>query len=190
MNIPYSRILTFVKAQRPPKECKFDFYLLHSVTASIGHTAFLQEKSLSNAQKARFLEHTGRVFMLTYAGMGCPELLSNLDWLVSHPPKRPNQGWAEIFQRATLHQDDGHFAKMIRCTAHAHKVSAPYDHLPEFRLKQHMFLPIGNAMIDSGMESAPEGTKQFDWTVRGAGFPEAWNKVPLRSVRVPIQDSA
>lgn len=180
-------MLTLATAQRPPKECRFDFYLLHSVTASIGHSAFLQEKSISPAQKARFLEHTGRVFMLTYAGMGCPEI--RLDWIVSHPPKLPNQGWAEIFERACLHEDDGHFAKLIRCTAHAQRVSEPYDHLPEFRVKQHMFLPAGNAMIDSGLEPAKMGTKQFNWSVRGAGFPEAWTSVPLRSDRVPVASS-
>lgn len=120
--------------------------------------------------------------MLTYAGNGCPKL--DLEWLASHPPLLPNQGWPEIFDRTCYHEDDGHFAKMVRCTAHAHRVSAPYDHLPEFRVKQRMFLPAGNAMIDSGMKSAPRGTKQFDWTVRGSGFAEAWEKVPLRSERV------
>lgn len=122
--------------------------------------------------------------MLTYAGMGCPTI--NLDWLSSHPPKLPNQGWAEIFARACLHEDDGHFAKLIRCTAHAQRVSAPYDHLPEFRVKQNMFLAAGNAMIDSGLEPARMGTKQFNWCIRGAGFPEAWAAVPLRSERVPV----
>ena len=58
------------------------------------------------------LEHTGRVFLLSYAGQGTPEL--RLDWLKSHPSKYPNQGWAEVFDRATRHEDDGHMSKLIR----------------------------------------------------------------------------
>lgn len=173
-------ILTLTKAQRPPHECKFDFFLLHCVTASVGHSLFLEEKSISRAQKARILEYTGRVFMMTYAGMGAADL--NLDWLVSHPPKLPNQGWPEIFERACYHEDDGHLCKLIRCTAWAQRVSEPYDHLPEFKVKQHMFLAAGNAMIDSGSKQPMDWTKHFD-LIRGAGFPEPWEKVPLRSDR-------
>ena len=125
--------------------------------------------------------------MLTYAGMGCPTI--RLDWLESHPPKFPNQTLAQLFERAVLHEDDGHYAKLIRCTANAMKISAPYDDLPEFRVKQHMFMPILNAMVDSGHPPAKMGTAQFHWCVRGAGFPEAWETTPNRSDRVPDEST-
>ena len=69
---------------------------------------------MTKQQKARLLEYTGRVFMITYAGMGTPEL--RLDYLCSHRSKLPNQGWADVFERATYDEDDGHIAKMIRST--------------------------------------------------------------------------
>ena len=74
-------------------------------------------------------------------------------------------------------------AKMIRCMRHAQIESRAYDYLPEFRVKQGMFLPAAVAAIDSGSKQPMEWTKHFDF-IRGAGYPEAWERVPLRSVRV------
>lgn len=74
--------------------------------------------------------------------------------------------------------------KMIRVMKHAQNVSKPYNHLPEFKVKQEMFLPAAIAAIDSGSHQPMEWTKHFDF-IRGAGYPEAWEKVPLRSARVP-----
>ncbi|KAF3384872.1 Oxidoreductase AflY [Penicillium rolfsii] len=164
-------------AQRPPFICAFDFFLLHSVTSSIGHTMFLAEPSLTREQKARLLEYTGRVYLMSYAGQGCPEI--RLDWLASHPSRLPNQGWDEVFDRACYHEDDGHMCKLIRCMAHAQDTSKPYDHLPEFRVKQSLFLTAGIAAIDSGSSQPMDGTKHFDF-VRGAGFEEAWQRFPKR----------
>ena len=76
--------------------------------------------------------------------------------------------------RHESHQADGH----------AENVSKPYEHLPEFKVKPNMFLPAAIAAIDSGSAQPIEWTKHFDF-IRGAGYPEAWEKVPLRSARVP-----
>ncbi len=113
--------------------------------------------------------------------MGAPE--PRFDWLLSHPSKLPNQTWASVFERACYHEDDGHMSKMIRVMKHAENVSKPYDHLPEFRVKQRMFLPAAIAAIDSGSKQPMEWTKHFDF-IRGAGYPEAWENVPLRSARI------
>ena len=121
---------------------------------------------------------------MTYAGMGAPE--PRFDWLLSHPSKLPNQTWATVFERAGYHEDDGHMCKMIRVMKHAENVSKPYDHLPEFKVKQKMFLRAAIAAIDSGSKQPMEWTKHFDF-IRGAGYPEAWEKVPLRSARVVEQ---
>ncbi|KAH6617171.1 hypothetical protein F5144DRAFT_623948 [Chaetomium tenue] len=164
-------------AQLPPYQCTFDFYLLHCLTSSIGHVSFLQEDSMTKAQKARLLEYSGRVFMMTYAGMGAPKL--RLDYLCAHRSKLPNQGWAEVFNRACYHEDDGHMSKMIRSTALSEVLSGPYDHRPEFRVKQHMFLKAGIAMIDSASDQPMTWTKHWDF-VRGAGFPDAWKRFPKR----------
>jgi hypothetical protein len=164
-------------AQSAPYQCVFDFFLLHCATASIGHVSFLADDSVTREQKARMLEFSGRVFMMTYAGMGTPEL--NLEYLCAHQSKLPDQGWPEIFERATRHEDDGHMAKLIRSTKLAEEISRPYDHLPEFRVKQHMFLIAGTAMIDSGSSKPMEWTKHWDF-IRGAGFADAWERFPKR----------
>lgn len=61
---------------------------------------------MTKAQKARLLEWSGRCFMMTYAGLGVPQL--RLDYLCSHRSKLGPQGWPEVFERATRHADDGH----------------------------------------------------------------------------------
>jgi hypothetical protein len=157
--------------------CTFDFWILHTLTGSIGHVSFLKEDSFTRAQKARLLEYSGRCFMMTYAGLGCPEL--RLDYLCSHRSKLLNQGWPEVFARACFHEDDGHMAKMIRSTALCEQISKPYDHLPEFRVKQHMHLIAGNAMIDSASAEPMTNTKHWDF-VRGAGWEDAWKRFPKR----------
>lgn len=118
--------------------------------------------------------------MLTYAGMGCPKL--RLDYLRSHRSKLPNQTWDDVFRRACYHEDDGHMSKMIRSTNLAEVVSRPYDHLPEFRVKQDAFLTAGIAMIDSASQQPMTWTKHWDF-VRGAGFPDAWARFPKRDYK-------
>ena len=88
--------------------------------------------------------------MMTYAGLGVPHL--RLDCLCAHRPKLPNQGRSEVFERATRHEDGGHMAKMIRSTRLGEIISRPYDQLPEFRVKQDMFLIAGIVMIDSASD--------------------------------------
>lgn len=165
-------------AQMPPHEIRYDFFLLHGVTASIGHCSFLAEPSLSNAQKARLLEYTGRNFLMSFAGMGCPR--SRLDYVASHHSRLGDQSWDDVFARACLHEDDGHMAKMIRCMKQAAIISKPYDARPEFRVKQDLFLKAAIAAIDSGSGKPMHWTYHFDF-IRGAGFPEAWEKIPVRA---------
>lgn len=160
-------------AQKPPFQCRYDFFLIHSTNSTIWQTAFTNEPSLTNLQKARLIEYSGRVMLMLYAGMGCPE--PRLDWLLSQPPKEPGSDWARVIERVCQHKDDGHMAKLVRVIRHAEEVSRPYDSRPEFRLKQHMFLPAAQAAVDSGTDRPMEGVFHFDF-VRGAAWPEAWEK--------------
>ncbi|ROV93897.1 hypothetical protein VPNG_09526 [Cytospora leucostoma] len=171
-------VYTTAGAQRAPYQCTFDFWLLHSLTSCVGNVAFLKENSITKEQKARVLEYSGRVHMMTYAGLGTPQLC--LDYLCSHRSKLPGQTWETVFERATRHADDGHMAKMIRTTKLAEQLSKPYDHLPEFRVKQDMFLIAGVAMIDSASAQPMTGTKHHDF-IRGAAWEEAWEKYPKRN---------
>lgn len=68
---------------------------------------------------------------------------------------------------------------MIRSTRLAEKISRPYGHLPELRIKQDMFLIAGIAMIDSANDQAMTFTTHCD-LVRGVGWEDAWKRVPNR----------
>ncbi|KAL9130125.1 MAG: hypothetical protein Q9217_001599 [Psora testacea] len=174
-------VYTAAASQYPPHECRVDFFLMHGTNASIWHSAFLAEPSLSPAQKARLLEYTGRAILMLYAGMGCPT--PKIDWLMQQKPMVPSSAdsWDEILKRACRHEDDGHMSKLVRCIAHTRVISEKYDHLPEFRMKQNMFLPAANAALDSVFNSnggkPMEGILHFDF-VRGCAWKEAWEKVP------------
>lgn len=173
-------VYTAAASQYPPHECRVDFFLMHGSNASIWHSAFLREPSLTDAQKARLLEYTGRVILMLYAGMGCPA--PKMEWLMSQKPAAQLDDWPAVFARACRHEDDGHMSKLVRCIAHSREISEKYDHLPEFRMKQDMFLPAANAALDSVTANGGkpmEGILHFDF-VRGAAWKEAWEKVPFR----------
>jgi hypothetical protein len=118
-----------------------------------------------------------------FAGAGLPDL--DLEWALSHPPKVPNSTWESITKRAWAQEDDGHMCKIIRALKNAEHVSKPFDTRPEFRLKQDMFLPLANAVIDSGSLKPMRGGNPLDW-IRCPGLDEAWEKVPHRSERVDV----
>ena len=153
---------------------------MHSLNSSFWHSAVLQEPSLSNAQKARLLEQNGRVFLLFYAGMCCPE--PRMDWLLSQEPMVPDCGWDACLRRAVRHLDDGHMPKMLRTIKHCRDISEPYDARPEFRAKQHMFLPIANAALDVVKQNnwQPMVKIQHHAFIRGCGDVRAWKDVLKR----------
>ncbi|KAI4254109.1 MAG: hypothetical protein LQ352_003276, partial [Teloschistes flavicans] len=162
-------------AQRPPHEPRYDFFLIHGSNACLWHSVFLAEASITRAQKAHMIETTGHMLLFLWAGMGCPR--PNIDWLLGHAPKVADCGWDQIFERACLHEDDGHMIKLIRALKHGESVSSKYDGLPEFMMKQHMFLKAANAAMDSASATPMVSVQHFD-IIRFAGFEEAWEKVP------------
>lgn len=166
-------------AQRRPHNCRYDFFLIHGSNASMWQTAMTDEPSMTNEQKARLIEYTGRVVLMLYAGMGCPK--PDMDWVLSQKPSEPNADWPRVVARVCEHKDDGHMAKLVRVIWHAQKVSAPYENNPEFRMKQPMFLPAAQAAVDSGSDKPMEGVLHFDF-VRGAAYDKAWQKVPTRKL--------
>lgn len=179
----YSSRLTLLRkvwiaagAQQPPHECRYDFFLIHGSNCSIWHSVFLEEPSLSNEQKARLLEHTGRVILMLYASQGAPHL--NMAYVAAQRPRHPNHDWAELFARSCVHEDDGHMCKLVRAIANAQQVSRLYDGRAEFKVKQHHFLAAAHAALDSASARPMEGTNHYDF-VRGSGFPEAWESVPV-----------
>ncbi|KAI1766595.1 hypothetical protein GGR53DRAFT_485901 [Hypoxylon sp. FL1150] len=164
-------------AQRAPHQPHYDFFLIHGSNACMWHSVFLQESSITRAQQARLIETTGRLLLFLWAGVGAP--VPQLDYLINvYKPKVPNRGWDKLFEAACLHEDDGHMIKLIRALAHGEKACEPYDHLPEFRIKQHMFKHAANAAIDSASAQPMVYIRHFD-LIRLVGLPEAWEHVPI-----------
>ena len=71
-----------------------------------------------------------------------------------------------------------HMIKLIRALKNGEDVCRPYEHRPEFMMKQHMFLKAATAAMDSASAQPMVYVQHFD-IIRFAGFEEAWEKVPL-----------
>ena len=155
-------------AQRPPKQVKFDFYLMHDVNASIFWSTFNALPYVSEAQKIRLLEWKARSDLAQYAARRSPELL--LEEVVTYVPKDLEAGqaeWKGILRRLMEFDDDGHASKLGRAVANAQRESEPYEGRDWCVVKSWMWEKIGNMIVDSVEDSGAT------W-VRSAGFDEAW----------------
>ncbi|KAI0970333.1 hypothetical protein F4678DRAFT_136819 [Xylaria arbuscula] len=168
-------------AQKAPHEPRYEFFLIHGSNACLWHSVLLAEPSITRAQKARLIETTGRMLFFIWAGVGAPK--PQLEHLMTgYKPKHIDAGWEKVFEWSLRHEDDGHMIKLVRALAHGEKVCKPYDHLPEFRFKQHMFLHAANAAMDSGSDKPMSYVRHFD-LLRLVGFDEAWENVPKIEVQ-------
>lgn len=151
---PVSLVYFTGGAQHPPKQVKFDFFYMHCVTSSLFFSSFLQQPWLSAANKARILEWKGRADLFFYASRGTPKPL--LDEIVNYKPKQAvpagKDAWQFLIERIRERDDDGHASKLVRAIAHGSEVSRPYENSAKFRIKNGMWLQLGN-MGESLFES-------------------------------------
>ena len=129
-------------AQRPPKQVKFDFFLMHCINSSIFFYAFLCKSWISKADKARLLEWKGRLDLVVYVSRGSPELV--LDEIQKYKPKKPRD-WKDLFHDVSVRPDDGHASKFVRALKNGAERSKPYDDRKEFKLKADDWLKYANA---------------------------------------------
>ncbi|KAJ5921641.1 hypothetical protein N7454_009115, partial [Penicillium verhagenii] len=186
-------------AQRPEKQIRFDFFLMHSITAGSLWPVFNQVSWISPEIKGRLLEWKGRADLMLYCQCGAPALRNEL---ATYQPRRPS-GWSEIFRRACDYKDDGHLVKFIRGIATAELISRNFATKPHFMLKTEVeFLQIAHMVLDSAerfnLESADQETEMIcakygyprilpteiqrvtaRWP-RHVGFEESWFHVPAR----------
>lgn len=173
-------------AQNPQKQVKFDFYYMHCVNCSIFYHAFLDQPWISDENKCRLLEWKGRLDLCMYASRRSPGLLT--DEISNYKPKNPSS-WDGIIERVRKTEDDGHASKLVRALAHGEKLcEAPDLSSSTFKIKDEMWLQLGHmgesslVMLRSkdfvanrvlAIDSVEAGG---DTWVRGAGFPQAWEK--------------
>ncbi|KAJ9612977.1 hypothetical protein H2200_002918 [Cladophialophora chaetospira] len=168
-------------AQRPPKEVKLDFFLIHQVNAAIFFSAFNKQSWMTTEDKARMLEWKGRLDLITYASRIAPELHENE--LVEYKPRMDHMTWDDLVGRANKIEDDGHISKLVRALAHGSLVCAPYEQQEalshRFPLKGEGWLKMANMAIDT-TDSCP----YLDRWVRGAGAALPWEKFVNRDEKV------
>ncbi|OQV09749.1 hypothetical protein CLAIMM_13838 [Cladophialophora immunda] len=169
-------------AQRPPKEVKLDFFLIHQVNAAIFFSAFNKQSWLTVEDKVRLVEWKGRLDLITYASRIAPELHENE--LADYKPRVPDQAsWSALVSRANRIEDDGHISKLLRALAHGQAISGPYENQPglshRFPLKGDGWLTLANMAVDT-TDSVP----YLDRWVRGAGADLPWDKFVNRGERV------
>ncbi|KAJ6005221.1 hypothetical protein N7451_003165 [Penicillium sp. IBT 35674x] len=191
-------------AQRPEKQIRFDFFLLHSITAGSLWPVFNSVPWITSEIKCRLLEWKGRADLMLYCQSGAPSI--EPDELTSYQPQSPS-GWSEIFRRACDYKDDGHLVKFIRGIATAEQVTKPFAAKSHFMLKTiDQFLRIAHMVIDSAeqfnLESVEQETEMIcakyeyprlmsteiqrvtaRWP-RHVGFEESWFHVPARKPRI------
>lgn len=160
------------------KQVKFDFFYMHSINCSIFFSAFIDSKHdswLKNQDRARLLQFKGWSDIAMYISRGSPRLLT--EEITEYKPKRPEDGWAEIFARVDAMQDDGHASKLVRALANGERVCAEYEEKEgkDWPVKGDMWLKLGHMAIDSVDEGA-----EPRW-VRNCGWDQAWNGVPNRT---------
>lgn len=105
---------------------------------------------MTEEQKIRLLEWKVRLDLAMYASRRSPELL--LEEISGYVPKLLEAGdaeWNGLFQRLFEFEDDGHAVKLGRAVAHAEVVSKAYEDQDWAKIRDFMWLKIGNMVVDS-----------------------------------------
>lgn len=159
-------------AQRPDKQAKFDFFLMHAVNCSIFLSVFAAQAWLSRSAKLRLLEFTVRTDLVLYVTQGCPEL--RIDEIANYRPRRPEcVTWEDVIERAKAIPCDGHVVKMVRALNHGQMVCQRYDATEQWPIHQNMWIKVANMVLDSTEDHA----SVLDKWMRGPGFDKAWDVV-------------
>ncbi|KAL8792216.1 MAG: hypothetical protein Q9195_005172 [Heterodermia aff. obscurata] len=131
-------------AQRPGKREAIDFVLLHCATLSVFYPAILAQDWLSNHDKSRLLEAKARVDAVIYAGCGSPTLYHTR--IVDYVPRHPADGWAELFHRSIVYNDEGHVVKLIRALFSIEQLG---ETEPGFPIGKRDVIKIAHIAMDS-----------------------------------------
>ncbi|PLN81049.1 hypothetical protein BDW42DRAFT_201013 [Aspergillus taichungensis] len=187
-------------AQRPDKQIRFDFFLMHVITSSSFAPVLTRTSWIPKPTRARILEWLGRAALLIYIESGAP--LPRPEEIANYKPLH-SSGWSELFHRACEYEDDGHLVKLIRGIRTGAVLAGPYADRGEFPLKgEREFLVIAHMAMDGAekfqSESVEQEVDQVNETSimgqilprdimrvvarwpRHVGYDEAWYHVPGR----------
>lgn len=188
-------------AWKPPHIPKYDFFLMyvcvcvcvfvctcscvvyekaadplsrHALNASVFLLA-LDKPCFPAAARVRILEHKMRYDVLQYAARGAPRLSPAhvAAYLDTNSDLVPGQRAEDLLPRYHAVADDGHAVKAARALLLAQRVSRRWAGRPWVRLRDDADWRGAHCMLLRGVE----GDEPL-W-VRGAGFDQAWEGVPL-----------
>lgn len=131
-------------AQRPDKQIKFDFFLMHGVNSTIFLSKIVSLPFISAQNKARLLEFKGRMDLVLYASRGAPNLYP--DEITGYPISK---NWNELFSHSIRDtRDDGHLPKLLRAVASGEQICRPFESQATtqhgLKVAGDMWLKIGN----------------------------------------------
>lgn len=170
-----SSLYVAASAQRPGKIEMFDFFLMHSINASLWLSVFLKQDWISDEIKCKLVQLKGWSDLVTYAACRTPELYP--DRVLLYQPKQPGD-WGSIFRRARCYNDDGHTAKFIRSIRNIELISERFAGAAGFPLQPQQCLAIAHMVMDS-----VERMNEPDYIVpQQATFVPGINKEVLRIV--------
>jgi hypothetical protein len=164
-------VYTAAASQNPAKVIKYDFINIHHTNSSIFFSRFLSHPAIKPAAKCKLLLWKGHFDLVNYLGRNSITLRPQD--IESYQPKNPNDGWSEIFERATLFEDDGHTSKLVRAIAFGEKFCKPYEGRDGFVVKGDWWEKMAHMAIDA-VENGPK-----HW-VRNCGWQQAWKDMPAR----------
>lgn len=147
-------------AQSPGKVEALDFVMMHTVTLATFYPTFMAQDWISNHNKKRLLEWKAWSDAIMYAGCGCPTLYA--ERVLEYTAKQPQDGWPELFHRASVYRDDGHISKVIRSLYGLHRdetiaASGFFLDMGVFALRMaHMSLDSVERMSEPGKLKVPD----------------------------------
>ncbi|RDA89992.1 hypothetical protein CP533_2681 [Ophiocordyceps camponoti-saundersi (nom. inval.)] len=154
----------------PPYVPKFDFFLLHNLTASPFFLTLNKLPDIPASSKARILTWKMRMDVIGYLSRGCPPLRMEDTLKIADDVNKSS----DLLPRFQNIVDDGHVIKVVRSLLLAEEASAPFEGKDwiRFRPGRDWIRAMNRLLVGS------EGANLDQIWVRSAGFPEAWKKLP------------
>jgi len=162
--------------QKPGKEAKIDFFLMHNVTASLMLSVICRQPWIKIEDKARMVEHKARLDLVWYAASAAPEI--GEDYLRDYEPKvSKGWDWRRLYEAVNEHHDDGHVAKFVRACKHGEEACERFEReegaADSFPVRGGEWLRLAQMCYDS-THMFVDGQKKWIW---GAGFGPMWKDV-------------
>jgi hypothetical protein len=139
-------------AQRPGKERRIDFFVMHSVTSSIFLTILNRQEWIDVDTKVRLVEWKARLDLAWYATIGAPEL--HIEDVEDYKGQTSgDMDWSTLFRTMNeFDSDDGHVAKFARALKNGEDVAKPFEEGPDskaFPIKAGSWLKLARMAHDS-----------------------------------------